>query len=74
MSEMKVKRFRKDVIGAFLRLFAGHAIVVFATAGTTNNFREAFYWQLVWFSVYFLICLFLYMFAPNICNKRFGRP
>lgn len=59
----EIKRLRREVVKTFMLLFAPHLMVCVLTM---NNLK----WQLCWFSTYFTIAFFVYVFAPKIINKR----
>ena len=72
MINEKIKRLRKEVVKTFFLIFTPHIFVCLLTSQVTNNPMDNLKWQLCWFTTYFSISFFVYVFAPKIVKKRDG--
>jgi len=64
----KIKRFRREVVKTFLLLFIPHIGVCLLQPLLTKDLMDAYKFQLLYFSIYFICSGLFYFLAPKLID------
>lgn len=69
----KIEKLRSEAIRILLMFFFPQLIICIITSSLVKDPINTLSWQLIWFSIYFLGCLYVYVAAPRITKRKFKR-